>query len=346
VWFSVSENHTIEAENFYAVSMRLEINGGAQSEPVLGKLYFRVSRDGKYVPISRAEARGIDDYINAAVPSDDGDKKQGGADLVDGQLVSDVLARAGELFGTEHCSDYIMFSPDYQTKIEKMLKLLATSDEKELECTHVTVLGISHVEWQNLAYAISVGGRNVLKIIMGLNNSVSLYCTNCSRDGVLLVDNNTVLFDEVGQDGECCLDFSRSNLGLNADDINRIKTSALISKHLFKISCPENSRNSDCTRLICAKQAVEYVNADGKVERKCKGCPYPEVVYRNVFSDGVDGGRLTSSLNLDEQAFTLTDGKVKTCKSCGRTYGEHTGKNGYCKLCGYFGVTDDGRKLY
>ncbi|MDE5563109.1 MAG: hypothetical protein K2J01_06155, partial [Clostridiales bacterium] len=129
-------------------------------------------------------------------------------------------------------------------------------------------------------------------------------------------------------------------------DINIIKTTALISGHLFKISCPENSRNSDCTRLICAKQAVEYTAADGKIERKCKGCPYPEVVYRNIFSDSLDGGQLTSSLNLDEQAFTLTDSKVKTCKCCGRTYGEHTGKNGYCKLCGYVGVTDDGRKLY
>ena len=345
--FSVSEKYTIEPENFYAVSMRLEINGGAQSEPVLGKVYFRVSHDGKYIPISRAEARGIDDYINAAVPSDDGGvQKSGAGELVDGQLISDVLSRAGELFGTDTCADYIMFSPDYQAKIEKMLKLLATSDEKELECTHVTVLGISNVEWQNFAYAISVSGRNVLKMIVGLNNSVSLYCTNCSRDGVLLVDNNEVLFDDDDWDEEYRLDFSMRNLGLDDNDIKHIKTTALISRHLFKIACPENSRNSDCTRLICAKQAVEYTDADGKTERKCKGCPYPEVVYHNVFAGGYDGGRLTSTLNIDEQAFVLTDGKVKTCKCCGRTYSEHTGKNGYCKLCGEFGATEEGKKLY
>lgn len=345
--FSVSDKFKIEPENFYAVSMRLEINGGAQSEPVLGKVYFRVSHDGKYIPISRSEARGIDDYINAAVPSEDsGEQKSGAGELVDGQLISDVLNRAGELFKTESCADYIMFNPDYQTKIENMLKLLATSDEKELECTHVTVLGISHVEWQNFAYAISVGGRNVLKMIVGLNNSISLYCTNCSRDGVLLVDNNTVLFDDDEFDGDYYLDFTMRNLGLDDVAIKQIKDSAVISRHLFKIACTENSRNSDCTRLICAKQAVEYTNADGKVERKCKGCPYPEVVYHNVFADGYDGGRLTSTLNLDEQAFVLTESKVKTCKCCGRTYGEHTGKNGYCKLCGEVGFTDEGKKLY
>ncbi|MDE6201596.1 MAG: hypothetical protein K2M47_06960 [Clostridiales bacterium] len=342
--FSVSERYTPEAENFYAVSMRLEINGGAESEPLLGKVYFRVGRDGKFIPVSRGEAKGIDDYIKSAVPSDDG--QSGAGELVDGQLVSDVLNRAGSLFEDEGCADYIMFNPDYLPKIEKMLKLLATSDEKELECTHVTVLGISHVEWQNFAYAVSVGGQNVLKLIVGLNNSISLYCTNCSKDGVLLVENNNVLFDQDEYDGGYVLDFAERNLGLGNEAINLIKSSALISRHLFKISCKENMRNSDCTRLICFNQSVEFTDADGNVERKCKGCPYPEVVYTNIFSSGVDGGKLTSTLNLDEQAFVLTDGKVKKCKCCGRTYGEHTGKNGYCRLCGDFAYTEEGKKLY
>ncbi|MDE7106725.1 MAG: hypothetical protein K2O39_00195 [Clostridiales bacterium] len=342
--FAVSERYTPEAENYYAVSMRLEINGGAESEPLLGKVYFRVGRDGKFIPISRGEAKGIDDYIKAAVPSDDG---QGdGGELVDGQLVSAVLNRTGSLFEDEGCADYIMFNPYYLPKIEKMLKLLATSDEKELECTHVTVLGISHVEWQNFSYAVSVGGKNVLKLVVGLNNSVSLYCTNCSKDGVLLVENNNVLFDQDEYDGGYELDFSDRNLGLNANAISLIKSSALLSRHLFKISCKENMRNSDCSRLICSSQAVEYEDADGNIFRKCKGCPYPEVVYHNIFASGVDDGKLTSALNLDEQAFVLTDGKVKKCKCCGRTYGEHTGKNGYCRLCGDTEVTDEGKKLY
>ncbi|MDE6029422.1 MAG: hypothetical protein K2F90_03780 [Clostridiales bacterium] len=342
--FAVSERYTPEAENFYAVSMRLEINGGAESEPLLGKVYFRVGRDGKLVPISRYEAKGVDDYINGAVPSDDGQSDNG--ELVDGQLVSAVLNRAGSLFEDEGCADYIMFNPDYLPKIEKMLKLLATSDEKELECTHVTVLGISHVEWQNFSYAVTVGGKNALKLVVGLNNSVSLYCTNCNKDGVPLVENNEVLFDENEYDGGYELDFAERNLGLDDKAIGLIKTEALISQHLFKVSCADNMRNSGCSRLICSSQAVEYEDGDGNVYRKCKGCPYPEVVYYNIFASGADEGKLTSSLNLDEQAFVLTDGKVKKCKCCGRTYGEHTGKNGYCRLCGDSEPTEDGKKLY
>ncbi|MCH5155894.1 MAG: hypothetical protein J1F69_04735 [Clostridiales bacterium] len=339
--FTVSERYAIEPENFYAVSMRLEINGGAQSEPVLGKIYFSVSRDGKYVPINRAAAQGIDDFINGAVPAED--KGGVGNELVDGELIGAVLNKADSVFKSETCADYIMFGPDYQAKIEKMLKMLATSDQKELECTHVTVLGISHVEWQNFAYSVSIGGRNALKLVAGLNNSVSLYCTNCSKEGVLLVDNGNVLFDG-GQN--IFLDFSDADLGLSDYLIDKIKQEAVISKHLFKVECRENMRNSDCQRAICLPQSVEYVGVDGAVSRKCKACPYPEVVYRNIFSGNAESGRLTSTLNLDEQAFALTDGKVLYCKCCGRTYGEHTGKNGYCRLCGDFGFTDDGKKLY
>ena len=339
--FSVSDRYTIEPENFYAVSMRLEINGGAQSEPVLGKVYFRVSPDGKYVPISRAEAQGIDDYINGAVPSEE--KGGGSSELVDGELVGAVLNAAGSVFEDESSADYIMFNAGYLEKIEKMLNMLATSDEKELECTHVTVLGISHVEWQNFSYAVSIGGHNVLKMIVGLNNNIRLYCTNCNHHGVLLVDNNNVLFGDGSQGMR--LDFSSVTLGLDGDDIKKIKSEAVISEHLFKVECRENSRNADCQKLICARQAVEYTDADGVVIRKCKACPYPEVVYYNIFAEG-DGGRLTSTLNIDEQAFTLTDGKVKKCKCCGRTYGEHTGKNGYCRLCGDIGFTEEGKKLY
>lgn len=344
--FVTSENYTTDAENFYAVSMRLEINGGAQSEPLLGKVYFRKTRNGKYVPIKRTEARGIDDYIAAAVPSDGGSNADAHNEIVDGQLVGDVLNSADVLFGDENCADYILFNSKYTEKIEGMLKLLATSDEKELECTHVTVLGISHVEWQNFAYAIKKHGKNVLKLVVGLNNSISLYCTNCSKDGVALIENNNVLFDEDKFDGSYYLDFDEPKLGLDETAIADIKTMSLFSEHLLTVSCPDNPRNRDCARTICAKQAVEYVGAEGETVYKCKGCPYPEVVYRNIFDGAGDGGKLTVTLNLDEQAFELTEAKTKRCKCCGRTFSEFSGKSGYCRLCSSGTDPDEGKKLY
>ncbi len=339
------DRYAVDPENYYAVSMRLEINGGAQSEPLLGKIYFRKGRDGKYIPIMGGEAQDLDDYINGAVPSDDR-TKQTENEFVDGVLVNDVLGEIDNVFKTDDVADYILFNKDYEYKIEQMLKLLATSDEKELECTHVTVLGISHVEWQNFAYYITMAGKRVLKLIVGLNNTISLYCVNCNKDGVLLIDNNVVLFDDTIYDSGYSLDFDAPDLGLDDLAVLQIKRESLISKHLLTVSCPDNPRNPGCLRRICQSQAVKYENASGKTVYKCNGCPYPEVVYRNIFDVSSGGGRLTDELSIDEQAFVLTDKKTKVCACCGRTYGERQGKNGLCKLCGDDSVTERDKKLY
>ena len=42
--YAISENRQTQPENYYAVSMRLEINGGGESAPLLGKIYFRRGR--------------------------------------------------------------------------------------------------------------------------------------------------------------------------------------------------------------------------------------------------------------------------------------------------------------
>lgn len=335
------ERYSASPENFYAVSMRLEINGGAQSEPILAKVYFRQTADGRYMPIKHKEADSIDRFIGAAVPATDGDDDA----LADGDLVGDVLNRLSDLFGDYDCAEYVMYNDRFAKKIDTMLELLATSDRKELECTHVTVLGISHVEWQNFAYDIIVNGKKALRLIIGLNDSISLYCTNCSADGIALVENNAILFD--GDEGKTyALDASSKNFGLDSADISFIKNSSRLSLHLMQVSCPENPRCPDCTHTICAAQAVEYRADGGKLVRKCKGCPYPEVVYRNIFSANGDAGNLTAMLDIDEQAFALTAQRTKKCGCCGRTYGERDGINGFCKLCGGAEYTVAGKKLY
>ena len=69
-----------------------------------------------------------------------------------------------------------------------MLSQLATSEVKELECTNVKVLGISHVEWEKSVYPVTYRGKVVLKFIVGLNGYVSLVCANCGN-GVIREHN-------------------------------------------------------------------------------------------------------------------------------------------------------------
>ena len=46
--------------------MRLEINGGGESAPVLGKLYFRDGGDGKLTPVSAREAERVQPVAQTA----------------------------------------------------------------------------------------------------------------------------------------------------------------------------------------------------------------------------------------------------------------------------------------
>lgn len=341
--FAVSESYAVVPEDFYAVSMRLEINGGAESEPILGKVYFRKNQSGKYVALTAAAAHDIDEFISGAVPSDE-KSAQKHNEPIDKQLVSKVLGEAQALFAREDCADYIMYDGDYDKKISKMIERLAVNDQKELECTHVKVLGISHVEWQNFAYSLFDGGKKVLKLIIGLNNAVSLLCTACDKDGVALVDNNVVLFDD--PDNNIALDMSLGGFGLSDDCVQRIKREASLAAHLYTVSCPNNPRNKNCAQTICAAQGVEHVTADGKKLRKCKGCPYPEIVYDDLFGRAGAESKLTESLNLDEYELRLTENSTVRCGCCGRFYQKSQGRGGLCPLCGNVEYTDSGKKLY
>lgn len=339
--FVVPDMYSVEPENYYAVSMRLEISGGAESEPLLGKVYFRTDRNGGFTPITREVAKDVDDYIKSAVPSDDKHGERGN-ELVDGTLMGNVLNEVDKLLSRDDTADYIMFNDP--NKIKGMLALLATSDEKELECTRVTVLGVSHVEWQNLAYSVVLGGKTVMKLVIGLNNGISLYCTNCSDGGVALVDNNSIVFET--DEYECKLDFESTNFGISDYDISLIRQNATLGFHIMSVSCPDNPRNKGCKRIVCSAQTAEYDSVDGKTERKCKGCPYPEVIYRDVFDDSCADGKFTRLLNLDEQSCSLTDEPTVVCKSCKRMFVKEKSGALLCKLCADTEVTDESKKLY
>lgn len=342
---TLSDKYSAESENFYAVSLRLDINGGAESVPVLGKMYFRKDASGGYTPMLKREASAVDGFIATVVPGENSDRLAESNTLIDGDLVGGVLGAAGDVFESGDGAEYLLFDDVYAKKIEDMLDKLATNDEKELECTSVTVLGISHVEWQNLAFPVYKNGAKALKLVIGLNDAVGIYCTNCDAAGVALADNNVVLFGDDERNGRYVIDVNKPDLGFTDGDIGYIRNNALLKDHLFSVSCPDNPRNAYCIRTVCASQAVSYKDGkDGSI-RKCKNCPYPEVVYRDVFDYASPNAALTHTLNLDEQAFRLTDKKTSVCKCCGRSFFAARGET-LCRLCSETEFTEHGKKLY
>lgn len=336
-----------EPENYYAVSLRVEINGGAESAPLLGKLYFREDSRGDFLPLTTTEAGKIDEYIRAAVPQEEQGESRD-LDSADGRVIDNVLSVMEKVFDSGDFAEYMTFLPDYRVKIGQMLDQLATNEEKELECTYVKVLGISHVQWQNVAYPVWFGAKQAMRFVIGLNNRISLYCTSCSGAGVPLIENNAVRFPEDEPDTQYCyLNFGAENLGLTDIDIAYIKEKSVFARHLLTVSCPENPRNGDCSRVVCASQALTVTTENGKTAYKCKNCPYPEIVYRDIFADTPGEGMYTPAQHIDSRKCAFTQAKTATCACCGREFRESDlGRGKLCAFCGSVAHTNEGKALY
>lgn len=344
--FTVAENRRTAPENYYAVSMRLEINGGGESAPVLGKLYFRDGGDGKLTPVSAREAERVQVFIESAVPAENDVETAG---FIDVALVGKVFSGLEKTFRGGKFADYAAFNGKYKREIKNLLAQLATSEIKSLECTNVKVLGISHVEWERSVYDVYYRGRNVLELTAGVNGTVSLTCSNCGENA-LLVDGNRVVFKDGDADVE--LNFERDDLGLTPQHIAQIRESGEINDHLFTVACKENPRNRDCTRVVCASQAINVAvgkNSDGSeiYERKCRGCRYPEIIFTDIFSDGDGVGKYTPRLQFAADTLSLVDVPTVRCRCCGREFTVSAmPANKICHFCARDDKSSTAKKLY
>ncbi len=338
---TASDLRYAERENVYAVSMRLEINGGAESAPVLGKVYFRETPDGELKPILSAEAGNIDGFISSAVPSEE---TQDGEEIIDVGLVGHTFTALDRVFSGGQFAKFVLFGEKYKRAIAEMLSLLATSEVKTLECTNVKILGISHVEWEKSVYKLLFRGREALKLTLGINGSVSLECVNC--DGETLIDGNVIKFK--GKVPEGCasvINTSLDNFGLIASDIEAIREKSAFADHLFTVACPENPRNRECFKTVCRNQTVE-VEVNGKTVKKCRGCRYPEIIFSDIFHYGAQGA-YTPSLNFATDKLALTQEKTAKCACCGREFTETALKRGgVCAFCAGTAGSDEDRALY
>lgn len=342
-------------EDYYAASLCLYIsNGGAEPKPILCKLYFRRRRDGRFIPVDRDEAEIIDRNINEKIKNIRSGSASGSrVSSTDGDIANDMVDNLEKAFRRRDCARYLLCTDQYKKELYVMLTRLAVNKEKTLECTGIKVLGISHVQWQNYAYTYTRAGKPVLKLVIGFNNSISLYCINCDVNGVPLIDNNTVMFDDEESAAAyeskfgktCVISPNDSNLGLSVGEINHIReprNKATLASHLFQVSCRVNG----CSETICGADAVEYSDSlTGDIVRKCRSCPHPEIVYEDIFG-GAGERVLTETMFIDEVGCSLTKSETRICASCGRRYVETDEYGSQCKLCKTGFADANGKKLY
>lgn len=351
--YSAPVRRGVERENIYGVSLRMEISSGTgESKPVLGKLYFSDGGAG-LTPMYWAEAQKIDGFLSSAVPDDDGDKTENKNETVSNVLVSRVLSGLTEVIEGNAYSRYVCFGESDTGVIKYMLESLANTGEhgeiKKLKCSRIKVLGISHVEWEKSAFTVSYQGKEVLKLVAGLNDTLSLYCLNCAEKGKLacLVSSNDIIYpDGVKVKGlKRSLDPAQKNFGLSDEDINKIIVNSEFKNHLFPVRCPENMRNPNCYKTVCLSRAVEVKQGE-KTVRKCKGCNYPEIIFNDLFAGGES--KYTPLLDFAFDRMTLVREKTAVCACCGRKFtAAKISANGLCAFCeSTQGYTKAGGKLY
>ncbi len=321
-------------EDIYGVSVRCELSGGTGAAvPVLAKVYFR-KRGRKLVPLRKEEAKKIDEYLYEIIPSGDGGARP---DNADSSETIDAVLSAMEtlLYGKKNADGFaqsVCFSGEKDCETVDALLRTISHDNVRLECREVKVLGISHVRWINSSYNVYAGGEPVLRATVGLNDSLSLFCTNCGTG--TLIENNGVFCSYTDEDGEVfcrtvMLDPSRENLGITDADADDILRYSEFARHLRFMTCSENPRREGCSRCVCAAQTENLGTEDDPVY-KCKDCPHPEV----VFTDDKGVRKYTPRLAFARDKMTMIErSEAQVCDCCGRTFSKESMHGRLCAFC-------------
>lgn len=338
--FTMDGVRSAAVEKLYAVSMRLEINGGGESAPVLGKICF-CDRNGELEPVPSDDAEEIDGYIASAAPADDtNDTDDTKSEIVDLRLVTRVFAALERTFGEGRVAAYVSFGERYRQIVGDLLAQLATSEIKTLECTNVKVLGIAYVEWERSEFHICRDGKEALTLSVGVGGAVTLTCANCRAPDRVLVKDNVVLFPTGVRAAVPKADCTVQAPQYTEAEIALMREKALLSEHLSTVTCRENPRNAGCRRTVCATQTV-----DTPAGRKCKACRYPEIMYKDVFDPAAEG-RYTPSLGYAADRMALIDGKTAVCACCKRSFSAELVRGGLCAFCRRSDNGDTAKKLY
>ncbi len=332
-------------DDIYGVAMKIDLSGGTgASLPVLGKVYF--NRKGKVmIPLAKDIAAGIDKSINAVIPNDDV------ADQIptDTAVLDNALDSMQALIedSNRNFADYIHFGNKSDKKaVEGMLEKMS-HDAVELECQRVDVLYVTHIQTNAYEFTAYAQGKPMCNVRLGINDALSISCANCEDDG-WIVDRNQIRYaDGQGNPQTANLDFSRDDLGLKPQALERIKETGTQKKHFIPVSCKELPGKKTCAVFKCESQLFEVFDGKKNV-RICKDCPYPEVVYTTASGDKRYTPMLSFAFDKMELVSPQSVGRIGTCELCGRNFSGGAMRNGKCPLCAKaeVEVDDDAKALY
>lgn len=360
-----------KSEDIYGASLRLEITDGTgEAVPILGKVFFRKIAN-QIIPFDKEEAEKISESLSSFGTTQEKFKSsQKSRDLIDtvrealNNLINSKKSDnndANKNQNEKKLNGCLVLAGETDTLTIKSMVDRGPNENVILYCRSVTVMNISHVKWQNESYDIKLGGKTVLKAVIGIGGRLDLSCNNC-KSGALLVDSGKIRFSVNGRDKILFTSFEKDNIRITFDDkdnsaipseiLEEVKESGVFSSHIKRISCQENIRlGSSCVRYVCKDDIVEL--DDGAMICKCKNCPYPEVMFACTDDNENVAVRYTLNLAFARDKMTLVPrSNVVTCSCCGRAYysdAEPKPKKYICEFCSdgiEFKDYAKGNKLY
>lgn len=304
-------------EDLYAVSLRMELFGGAgEPRPVLCKVYFR-NQGGTITPLSSEEALIKDEYICNIVENQQSAKNEGADNTT--EIVDHVLNAVDHLISGKMASNFaecVLILNKIDADALSELVNMEPQDEVYLQCKKLKVLGISHVVWSDAAFNIYIDDKKAFLAKVGLNNAINLYCCCNGADRKLIENNVIICTSEDERTTRIHIHPDQENLGLDQDALEMIHSESAFAHHFFPITCSELSkRNMECQRYRCDSNTIAFQVGD-KIRRKCADCPYPEVIYR--YGDGRVA--YTPLLSYDSQTRSVVEEETSNCRFCGRSY--------------------------
>ena len=318
-------------EDLYAVSLRMELFGGAgEPRPVLCKLYFR-NQGGTVLPLLSEEALLKDEYISDIVEKQQSSNQE--TENNSTEIVDHVLNAVSNLIsGNMACSfaDSVLILNKTDIDAVNELVNLEPQDEVYLQCKKLKVLGISHIVWSDAAFNIYIAGKKAFLAKIGLNSTVNLYCCCNGKDRKLIENNIILCTSDDGRITRIRIHPNQEGLGLDQEALEMIHSESAFAHHFFPITCSElGKRNMECLRYRCDSNTLAFQVGD-KVRRKCADCPYPEVIYR--YGDGRVA--YTPLLSYDSQTRTVVEEETSNCRFCRRSYvPAEVSANNLCNFC-------------
>lgn len=328
-----------KSEDIYGASLRLEITDGTgEAVPILGKVFFRKTAK-QIIPFDKKEAEEISKSLLSFDKTQENFKpSQNSRALTDTVIEAlDKLTKnnLSDANSTKYLDDCLVLAGETDTLTIKSMVDRGPNENVRLYCRSLTVMNISHVKWQNESYDIKLGGKTVLKAVIGIGGRLDLSCNNC-KSGAMLVDSGKIHYSFGGKKKVLVTSLDMANFAIPSEILEEVKESGVFSSHIKRISCQENIRvGSSCVRYVCKGDIVELDDTlapDAKI-CKCKDCPYPEVTF--ACDDNVK--RLTSNLAFARDKMTLVPrSNIVKCSCCGRTYysdAEPKPKKYMCDFC-------------